>query len=401
MKNKIKMILSDSVWSISGMVLMNAAAQLLVYPFWNRLFGADMYGRIVYLISLMNIISLTPGSACNYARITLSTDKKTFNTPYIVIMAVSSIFTAVSSAAVCLFSSDGFSAADMLCYVMLCCLTLWRSYSDIEYRLNLNYKGYFTYCLFIGIGYVCGIPLMYKTGIWSFALIPGELFGLIFIKLKGSVLKMDLPVRDSGIHEISPVFMTLCGSYFISNLIFNGDRILLNFVLGGTAVSVYYISSLFGKTLSLITTPFNSVISGYLARYSGRLSVRHMNILSALCIAASLAAAVLCVIASQLILPYLYPDLYPAARDTVFICSLSQTIYFSSNIVSVIILRFSNTKHQLFINIVYALAFILICIPLTVIFQNGGFYIGMLITSSLRLLYGLCSGYRTAFSADS
>ena len=396
MTNKLKSLLNDSVWSISGLILMNAAAQLLVYPIWDRLFGADKYGEIVYLLSLMNIVSITLGSAANYTRITLSAKKTTLNTPYLAIMTVSSAVTLVFSAAVCLLNQSCFTTADTVFYILLCCLTMWRYYADIEYRLRLNYKGYFIYCLLIGTGYAVGIPLMYATGIWALALLPGELLGLAFVIIKGSVLHIDSPVRDSDMPEILRLFVTLCGSYFISHLIFNGDRILLNHAIGSSAVSIYYIASLFGKTMSLITTPFNSVISGYLARYKGGLSVQLMNILAAACVVVSAAAAGLCTLGSELILPFLYPDSYPDARDSVFICSLSQTIYFSSNIISVILLRFSGTRHQLLLNAVYAFAFFAVCIPLTIFCGINGFYIGLLITSSLRLLYGLCTGYGSA-----
>lgn len=396
MTNKLKSIFNDSLWSISGLILMNASAQLLVYPILNRLFGSDKYGEIVYLLSIMNIVSITLGTAANYTRITLSAQKKTLNTPYLAVMAASSAVALLISAAVCLLNRGSITIVDTMFYSILCCITMWRYYGDIEYRLRLNYKGYFIYCLLIGLGYIIGIPLTYATGIWALALIPGELFGLGFVLAKGTVLRVDSPISSSNMQEILRIFLTLCGSYFISNLIFNSDRILLSYVMDNLAVSVYYISSLLGKTLSLITTPFNSVISGYLARYKGGLSVRLINIISAICVIASAATSGLCVLGSELLLPFLYPDIYPYAKNSVFICSLAQTIYFSSNIISVIVLRFSGIKHQALLNGVYAFAFISVCVPLTIFCGMNGFYIGLLATSCLRLVYGICSCYSAA-----
>ena len=37
--NSKKKILSDSVWSVAGLVLMNVALQFAVYPFWERRAG--------------------------------------------------------------------------------------------------------------------------------------------------------------------------------------------------------------------------------------------------------------------------------------------------------------------------------------------------------------------------
>ena len=53
-----KKILSDSIWSVAGLVLMNVALQFAVYPFWERRAGEAALGNILYLISLMNIFAV-------------------------------------------------------------------------------------------------------------------------------------------------------------------------------------------------------------------------------------------------------------------------------------------------------------------------------------------------------
>ena len=60
----VKRVMSDSVWSIAGLVLMNAVAQFAVYPVWNRELGNERYGTILYLISAMNILAISMGVAC-------------------------------------------------------------------------------------------------------------------------------------------------------------------------------------------------------------------------------------------------------------------------------------------------------------------------------------------------
>ena len=82
MKEKIKALLTDSMWSIAGLMLMNVVVQFLVYPVWNNHLGSEEYGNILYLISIMNIIAISVGSACNYARMTESATKDTWNINY-------------------------------------------------------------------------------------------------------------------------------------------------------------------------------------------------------------------------------------------------------------------------------------------------------------------------------
>ena len=61
MKEKIKALLTDSMWSIAGLMLMNVVVQFLVYPVWNNHLGSEEYGNILYLISIMNIIAISVG----------------------------------------------------------------------------------------------------------------------------------------------------------------------------------------------------------------------------------------------------------------------------------------------------------------------------------------------------
>lgn len=396
MKNKVKNLVNDSIWSIAGLVIMNLIAQFLLYPFWNRQFGSEKYGTILYLISLMNVVTITLGSACTYTRITNSSTKQTSNTVYIILLALSSIIVFIYGTGICLLNCESLNGLDAFFYVILCILSLWRNYADIEYRLHINYKGYFCYYLIIGIGYIIGIPLMNITNIWALGLIPGEFLGLFFVITKGTIFRIDTKVSFSCIKEPLHLFLLLSGSYFINHLVYNGDRILLNHTAGGIAVSTYYISSLFGKTISLITTPFNGVISGYLAKYKGRLSIKMMNIFSIAALIILLLATTACTLCSYIILPLLYPDLFPTAKKGILICSFSQSIYFITNIFSVIILRFSKSKYQLYINLLYAFVFIFICIPFSIFYGLFGFYIGFLITSLSRFVYEIGIGYYTA-----
>lgn len=390
---KVRHILSDSIWSISGTVFMTFAAQFLVYPFWEREFGIELYGNIIYLISLMNIISITFGSSAGYTRIMISAKHKTSNSPYILLLLVLSSISVIYSSIVAFVNGNSMLFADVIGYVVLCTVTAWRCYADVEYRIHLNYKGFFMYYVLIGAGYIFGIFLVPVFGTWTAALIPGELFGLFFVLIRGHIFRKDEFVRGE-MSELGQMFLVLVGSNLINTIIFNADRILLKLAVGSTAVSIYYISSLFGKTLSLITTPLNGVISGYIARFKGTPDKKNRGIMAISAAAMAALAAVACAIGAYIILPYLYPQTFPLAKGSIFICSLAQTIYFSTNILSVVMMRFADKKHQIISNSVYAAVFVLVCIPMTIVCGMKGFYIGFVITSCSRFIYNVIIIFR-------
>lgn len=397
MKEKIKALLTDSMWSIAGLMLMNVVMQFLVYPVWNNKLGSEEYGNILYLISIMNIIAISVGSACNYARMTESATKKTWNINYNIILVICSVIVIPVILLVGKFGGVGMSMSETIAFMVLTILTMWRFYADVEYRLNLNYKGYFIYYLVISIGYLIGIAAFQVTGMWAFALIPGEIAGLIAVLVKGTIFKKDTNFNLDSFKEVFKVVFVLIVTDIISNLVFNGDRLVLKIFIDGTAVTAYYIASLLGKTISLISTPLNSVIIGYLAKYKGTLSLKLMNIVTVVSLAAVLIGTLLCTIASHILIYILYPQNYQEVKQFFIIANMAQVFYFVTNVITVVLLRFSKARYQLYINVVYAAAFCAICIPVTMFGGNmWAFCIALLIVCILRMVTSLFLGYKDA-----
>jgi O-antigen/teichoic acid export membrane protein len=65
---KYKKQIGDSAWSLAGLVLMNAVAQIVVFPLYARKFGNIGYGDLQYLMAYVNVLTVSIGSAANYAR---------------------------------------------------------------------------------------------------------------------------------------------------------------------------------------------------------------------------------------------------------------------------------------------------------------------------------------------
>lgn len=396
-KEKIKELLTDSIWSIAGLMLMNVVVQFLVYPVWNNRLGSEEYGNILYLISIMNIIAISVGSACNYARMTESASKETWNTNYNIILAAASVIIIPVLLIIIKFCGVVMSVEEVVTFLLLTILTMWRFYADVEYRLNINYKGYFLYYFVISVGYLIGIVLFKLTGMWAMALIPGEFAGIIMVFVKGSILKKDVGFSKESFREVFKIVIVLIVTDIISNIVFNGDRLILKIFIDGTAVTVYYIASLMGKTVSLISTPLNGVIIGYLAKYKGTLNLKFMNIVTVISLAAVLIGTVLCTIASHILIYILYPQNYNEVKEFFIVANMAQVFYFVTNVITVILLRFSKARYQLYINIAYAAAFCIICIPATLYSADMWvFCIALLIVCVLRMAVSLFLGYKDA-----
>lgn len=393
--DKLKNIFTDTVWSVAGLVLMNVAAQFAVYPYWNRVLGSEAYGNIVYLLGIMNILAISVGSGVNYTRMRRSADGKTPNRPYTLLMAAG---TLLSLLILVLLRALGLIREELPDFLLLCALTaatMWRYYADVEYRLHINYKGFFLYYFVIGLGCLVGMGLFRATGRWPLALLPGEVAGLLLVLLRGRIFRRDAaaPAEDPG--PILRLALLLVGTNVLSHLVFNGDRIILQLFAGSTAVSVYYIASLFGKTTSLITTPLNGVLVGHLAKFEGKLTRKLMNgVTAAAAIGAALATAA-CVAASMIVLPFLYPTEYETVSRYLLLANAAQVLYFTGNILTAsVLLRFTPARNLLIVNFSHGILFGAVCIPVACLHGISGFCWGLLAVNAFRLGLSLLLGYK-------
>ncbi len=62
---KKKNFITDSMWSILALGIMNVVTQFLLYPVLRNVLGAEEYGNVLYLISIINIMATTIGCSAN------------------------------------------------------------------------------------------------------------------------------------------------------------------------------------------------------------------------------------------------------------------------------------------------------------------------------------------------
>jgi len=393
-----KKIMSDMIWSISGLVLMNVTLQFLVYPFWEKRLGEAGLGNILYLLALMNILAVSIGVSVNYARITASNKGETKNSVYMLVLLAASLVSFGAAILIGYFGGVEMTLVEKLLFGLVMCSTMWRYYADVEYKLYLNYRSYFLYYLFISAGYGVGIGVFYLTGLWPTVLLLGECFGLLFVLIRGKIFRADGKPDSSEVKAVIKITVLLFAAEAISTLIFNADRIALKMFIDETAVTNYYLASLLGKTMALVTTPFNGVIVGYLAKYKGDLKLKFMNIITVAALIVTALATAACTLGSYIIIPILYPDQFDAVKEYFVITNLSQIFYFVANVTTVVLLRFAKSRYQIYVNVAYALAFCFICVPLAATLGFDAFCIGLLITCFIRFFTSIALGYFSVIS---
>jgi O-antigen/teichoic acid export membrane protein len=182
-------------------------------------------------------------------------------------------------------------------------------------------------------------------------------------------------------------------STLIDNLTLNADRLMLMAFSGGVAVTVYYVASLFGKVVALLSVPINSIVISYLVKYEGGLTKKLWTAaITAVSVLGALAFGG-CVIVSPMFLRILYTDVYTEAARYVAPAILGQIFYFTSGILLVILLRFRGEKKQFLFNLCYLIEFFVIVFIGTYKGGLDGFVYASLIANAIRFLAVLLLGF--------
>jgi O-antigen/teichoic acid export membrane protein len=279
-------------------------------------------------------------------------------------------------------------------FLALMAMTVLRYYSDVEFRLNVNYRGFLLFYVLISVGYVAGLLLYPITNSWIIAMLIGEAAAVLFVFFKGTLYEKPYFAKSDYFKDNMKSVIILSLTEFIAAVILNADRLMLQAIVGSVAVTIFYVATLVGKMISLVSLPLNGVIMGHLAKYEG--GIKRSTFLK-LCVGVILSGVVidvLCVGVSIVFVMLLYPDLYNDVKPYLLVTNAGQIYYFLSNTLTVVLLRFTDEKYQLYINIVYMIVFVIFAVPMTFLWHIWGMAWALLIVNLIKIVAIMVVGVR-------
>lgn len=378
-----KRVLVDTILSFSATMMLQVVVQFIIYPFFERGLGTEGYGELVYLMTFVNIVAEI-GSSVSLERMKISAEKLTHNGDFVKINALFFI-PVIPAAFIYLFAGNvNLGIIETICFILLCLFAMLRSYCTVDFRLSLNYGKYFLYFLSIAVGYLAGLAIWGKSGNWVNVILLGEICSTLFIVFFSDYLrKKPFAMSEESNHNIL-LALPVVTSGLMTAVIFNMDRIILKVICGSEEVALFYIAGLFGKTMSLVSMPLNNVAIGYLAKYKGRFTVKLLVKIALVAVVFGLLATGACTLGSYIIIPFLYPGSSVEASKYYLIANISSIIYFITGFFGVILLRYGKERHQLYVNIIYAVAFFTLCVPACILWGIGGLCLSLIIVNAIK-----------------
>lgn len=378
-KNIIFSQISSMIYNILSVLIFNFIIQIIIYPYFNKIYGSDIFGNIVYNLGIVNLISTAIGFGLNNSRLINRNKYDTNNLDYILILFIfSSILIFVS-----VFILKINSMVEIFLFPLLIIFQTLRFYGDVDFRLTLNYKLYFFYYIFLSFGYLAALVIVKFTKNWILSLLIGEMFSIVFLLIKGTVLKIDNISNNFGILFKSSSMLII--SYLFYYTLLTGDRIILYYFSGNSYnIALYYAASILGKTIVLFISPLNNVVISYCSRYNVEITKKKFIYISIISTILSAIIFIIFYIINPIFIKILYPNLYIDSLKLNFIVTLSSIVLFLGTFLSIFILIKFEEKYQLIITIIHFISFFILGIYFLHINDIIGMSLGILISNIIR-----------------
>lgn len=394
---KIKALLTnkmvrDGILSIGAKVIFFLTLKFLIEPWMNVRMGDAGFGHYVLVLGYISILAYSFGEALNHIRVLNQENDAARAAQYRVIAATEALLTFA-----CLFlyaflwEGDGAVQSAML--GLAGALMMLRLYSECMFRIEINYKRILLSSILMAAGYMAGYLLFTQGASWYVILIFGEAAAVLYAGVAGKAFRAGNDMGESFRQTLKNT-VTLTASYIVSYVLIYMDRLLVAFLLNDELVSIYYISTTYGKCVALVIPPITAVLLSNISKGLLALDRRMVNRVVAGSLVAVFLFFIVGIPVSRIMINILYPDSYEACQPIMDIGNLAQIIYYSCSIVNMLAIRLCPMKLQVKVEVGYAILFVAAAYIGASSFGLPGLAAGTLAASVARFLMLTIPVYR-------
>lgn len=385
MKN-IKTIGYDVVLNIIATMLPIFILQFIILPLIAKEVVEDTYGLIVTLISLITLLVQSVSISLSNTRLLLNQKyneeevKGDFNLILIIYLLLNLIFIIIGT----IFYEDVVNLNSIILMVVLSVLQIIRNYFIVAFRLKIDYKRILYNNIVLSIGYLIGLGFFYATGIWQIIYIAGEVLSLVYVVNKSDIAKEPIKrtIFFKGTLKLTLIILL---SSFLGTAITYIDKLLLYPILGADIVAIYFVATLFGKTVSMVIGPINNVVLTYISKMD-KFKEKSFELILIIVGTIGILAYVFIMIITEPMLNLLYPTYVEEAMKIAYLTTLTAIITMIGSVLNPFIMKFRNIKWQIWINTINIIVYFVMALLLVNKFGIYGFCISALIASIVKVV---------------
>lgn len=380
-----KKIVFDVLLNLIATFIPMFALQFIILPQVAVRISDNSYGQLITLIAFVYLSASSFGSVLNNSKLIhhKKYEELKIQGDFNVILLIFSTINIIIMVLGLLFYGESITASTFISLIIISTILLFNTYASVEFRIKLNFKKILMNNIILFIGYLVGFCLFLLTGHWSLIYLFGFGFNMMYIIRETNILNEKLnktpffkiTFRESALLLSSGILVSL-GAYI--------DKLMIFPLLGGTAVSIYYTSTILGKTIALAIGPITGVLLSYLAHMKN-FTENSFKLLLIISSVAGFFGYWIVILVSEPLLSIVYPQYMQEALQYIPITTLSIMLTIISSVINPVLLKFSSAKWQIFINGVYMIIYIPLSLYLLSLYGLYGFCAGVLIANFVKL----------------
>lgn len=268
LNGKLKMA-GDLFYTMMATVVMQIALHIIIYPLITKFYGAAVTGDILYFIGIVYILPQAVGTAINNTRLVTRKTTETTNGDFTAILVVAGSMTGLISFFIGYEGANDIAFSIM--FAIFAIVYMIRIYAQVEFRLTLNFKGYFIYYAIVSVGYIVGFGIYVLTHVWLTIFFTGELLALAYSFRFGNIFKIEKAAGKSR-HLYKTMGMVLF-SMLVRDGVNQFDKVFLKLLISPESVTYYNALSLVGKSIQMLVSPVNTLMLSYLSAKDSKLTM--------------------------------------------------------------------------------------------------------------------------------
>lgn len=386
---KLSMVI-NFVTNLMAYGLPVAVIQFLVQPLIANKLGAEANGLFLTIIALNYFLTNISSGVLLQTRM-LQNEKYNKNNIIgdynILLIALIFVVEFIMLISLSFKVKSGVTFSDVVLSLGVLLLFVIHDYVCVQYRIELDFKKMLLSNIILCVGYAIGMMIYIEfCNQWQVIFIVAyticELYDLAMTNCLREPFSKTILFDDT-----LKRYFVLLGANSLTYLVSYGDRLFLYPVTDGETVSIYVAASLIGKMLMLISTPVSGFMLSYLIRKDTLnlgfdFKIKHYL---SIIILGVLIWFVLVEI-SEPLLYYLYPDWAEQSLQYVPIVVAISLLQLVTVLLNVIVVRFCDSKWQIFINAEFLIMYAILSFSLLHCFGLYGFCIGNFLAMASKLL---------------
>lgn len=393
--SKIKKLIYNSGLNIIASILPVLVLQVVVYPLISRTISVNDYGIFLTIIGLAMLMIQVSGTGINNTRIIMNEEyeeqniKGDFNF-IAVICLILNIFIYLFIINVLHIELSIVNLIGTFLYIQLGFINIYLS---AEFSILLDFKNVLKSNIFLVLGYFIGLLFFFINHQWSVIFLIGMFCSVAYQLVKTLYWKIGFKRTNLFNKSIKKVLIISFSSLILS-LITYADRVFLYPILGATNVAIYYTSAQFGKLIGMGLTPISSVLLSYFSKNKNMDSKKFSQYI---CInfLFSLIFYIISLFLAEPIINILYPKMTSEILNYINIANLASIMTASSSLIQPIILKFSPTSWQIYIQVVNIVVYFGLALLFVGKWGLLGFCYSNVISAFIRIIILICIGYYT------